>query len=153
MRYFNASIANLTHRLRKFDEVLKESLEEIIIELQPEIVSLVAEEQLYKEGINGKGVSIMSYAPYAQSTIKKKIRKGQPTNRVTLRDTGDFHKSLFVVFDEGGFYIATENKKLVYLEPKYGEEILRLTDENLSYLLNTYVKPRLAERLKAKLDL
>lgn len=153
MRYYNASIANLTQRLRKFDEVLKESLEEIIMELEPEIVALVAEEQLYKQGINGKGIPIMSYAPYAPSTIKRKARKGHPTNRVTLRDTGIFHGSLFVVFDEGGFYIATEDKKLVYLEPKYGENILRLTDENLSYLLNTYVKPRLAERLRAKLDL
>lgn len=153
MRYYNTSIENLVHRLRKFEEILAESLEEVIISLQDKITQLVAEEQLYKKGINGKGVEIMSYAPYAQSTIRRKSRKGQPTNRVTLRDTGEFHKSLFVVFDEGGFYIATEDEKLKYLEPKYGEAILRLTDENLKYLLQTYIRPMLAERLKNKLEI
>ncbi|RKZ99996.1 MAG: hypothetical protein DRQ47_10150 [Gammaproteobacteria bacterium] len=32
--------------------------------------------------------------PYARSTKKRKIRKGQPTNRVTLKDVGDFHASI-----------------------------------------------------------
>lgn len=153
MRYYNTSLKNLVYRLRKFDEILAESLEEVIVSLENVIVQLVADEQLYERGINGKGVKIMDYAPYAQSTIRRKARKGQPTNRVTLRDTGAFHKSFFVVFDESGFYIATEDKKLKYLEPKYGEAILRLTDENLTYLIRTYIRPMLAERLKNKLGI
>lgn len=151
MKYFNASIRNLVYRLRKFDEILAEALEEIIVSLESVIVQLVSEEQLYKQGINGKGIEIMSYAPYAYSTIKNKKRKGQPTNRVTLRDTGAFHKSFFIVFDEGGFYITAEDKKLKALEAKYGEAIFRLTNENLTYLLRNYVRPMLTERLKNKL--
>lgn len=153
MKYFNASIRNLTYRLRKFDEILAESLEEIIVSLEDVITQLVSEEQLYKQGINGKGVKIMDYAPYAYSTTRNKRRKGQPTNRVTLRDTGDFHKSFFVVFDEGGFYITAADKKLKALEAKYGEAIFRLTNENLTYLLRNYVRPALAERLKNKLGI
>ena len=32
--------------------------------------------------------------PYAKSTKKRKARKGQPTNRITLKDRGNFHASI-----------------------------------------------------------
>lgn len=54
-----------------------------------------AEEQLFEQGINRLGVDIMDYAPYSPLTIAIKEEKGQPTNRVTLRDTGDFEASFF----------------------------------------------------------
>ena len=52
------------------------------------IVDMNAEIQLYEQGRDGAGVEIMSYAPYEPVTIEIKRSKGQPTNRVTLRDTG-----------------------------------------------------------------
>ena len=112
---------------------------------------MIARDQLYDRGIEGRGISIMSYQPYAVSTVKRKQRKGQPWDRVTLRDTGEFHDSLHVEFDGEGFYVTSTDDKAKYLLARYGKTIFRLTDENLSELLNNYIKPELTEKLKEKI--
>lgn len=154
IRYFNLSIRNLAWRLRKFDDILGEFLVQEIKNHSDEIVNLVTQNQLYEKGINGNKVEIASYAPYRPSTIKYKSKKGQPTNRVTLKDTGKWYSSLEIAFDVDGFFItsATDNIKSGYLKRKYGDRILRLTNENLSYVLNEYIRPKLKEHLKEYLQ-
>lgn len=147
-KYFNGSIRNLVYKLRKFKDILDQELRDEILKYEDVIVSMIAEEQLYEHGIEGRGTSIMSYQPYRQSTIKKKIKKGQPIDRVTLRDTGEFYASLHVEFDENGFYVTSTDDKAKYLLKKYGKTIFRLTDENLKVLLNDYIKPELYLKLK-----
>lgn len=150
-RYYNGSIRNLVYRLRKFRSILEESLEQEIRYFAPEIIRMITEEQLFEQGITGKGVEIKSYQPYSPRTIYMKRRKGQPTTRVTLRDTGEFHASFDVKFDEGGFYIEARDPKTKYLVKRYGQEIFRLTDANLSKLLRDLIRPSLLKRLKEKL--
>ena len=147
-RYYNGSIRNLIYRLRKFKDILDQELKEEILKHEDVIVNMVAEEQLYNQGVEGRGIKIMSYQPYRPSTIRKKLRKGQPTDRVTLRDTGEFHASLHVEFDEGGFYVTSTDDKAKYLLERYGKTIFRLTDENLKILLNDYIRPELYPKLK-----
>jgi hypothetical protein len=64
---------------------------------------------------------------YRPSTIERKKRKGQPYDRVTLKDEGDFHASFFVRFGS--------DQKRVYLERKYGTDIYGLSPENLGQLI------------------
>ena len=109
-------------------------LEDIVRDKEDVIVSAIADDQLYRRGINGKGEKIMDYMPYTARTIKNKKRKGQPTTRVTLRDTGAFHESMYVVFDSEGFYVTASDEKTQGLVEKYGEEIFRLTDKTLPEL-------------------
>lgn len=150
-KYFNTSIRNLTYRLRKFREILSDELKDEILNNADIIIEMIAQNQLYEQGIEGRGVSIMSYRPYAPRTIKKKKKKGQPYDRVTLRDTGEFHASLRVESDENGFYIVSSDEKAEYLLERYGTTIFRLTNENLKELLNNYIRPSLAKKLKAKI--
>lgn len=147
-KYYNGSIRNLVYRLRKFKDILDQELKDEIMRNEEAIVKMVAEEQLYEHGIEGRGIGIASYKPYAPRTIKKKQRKGQPYDRVTLRDTGEFHKSLKVVFDDNGFYVTSTDDKAQYLLKRYGKTIFRLTDENLKILLNEYIRPSLKAKLK-----
>lgn len=147
-KYYNASIRNLVYRLRKFKDVLDQELKDEIMRNEEVIVKMVAEEQLYELGIEGRGIEIASYRPYTPRTIKKKQRKGQPYDRVTLRDTGEFHKSLKVVFDDNGFYVTSTDDKAQYLLERYGKTIFRLTNENLKILLNEYIRPSLKVKLK-----
>ena len=105
-KYYNGSIRNLVYRLRKFKDILEQELKDEILKHEEVIVNMIAEEQLFEQGIEGRGIKIMSYQPYKPSTIKRKLKKGQPTDRVTLRDTGEFHASLHVEFDEGGRCVA-----------------------------------------------
>ena len=51
----------------------------------------VLQDQLFTTGEDGKGLSLGDYSPV---TIQIKRAKGQPTDRITLKDTGEFYKSL-----------------------------------------------------------
>lgn len=145
---FNLTIRNLVYRLRKFKSILDQELKDEILRHEDVIVEMITQDQLYELGIEGRGVEIMSYMPYRPRTIKKKLKKGQPTNRVTLKDTGSFYASLHVEFDDTGFYVTSTQDKTKYLLKKYGKTIFRLTDNNLKVLLNEYIKPSLKEKMK-----
>jgi hypothetical protein len=148
VKRYNATLRNLEYRLRAFKDNLPMYLEDIIRDKEDVIVSAIADDQLYRRGINGRGEKIMSYMPYTAKTIQNKKRKGQPTTRVTLRDTGAFHKSMFVVFDSEGFYITASDEKTEELIKKYGEEIFRLTDKNFTRIVRSHIRKELVKRLK-----
>lgn len=113
------------------------------------IVEMNSEEQLYEQGITRDGKSIASYAPYSPITIEIKKEKGQPTNRVTLRDEEDFHESFYVIFNNDSFEVYAADWKVETLKVYYGDEILGLTDENLIELARQYVLPELIKKIKA----
>lgn len=148
IKRYNATLRNLEYRLRAFKDSLPELLEDIIRDKEDVIVSAIADDQLYRRGINGRGEKIMDYMPYTPRTIQNKKRKSQPTTRVTLRDTGAFHESMYVVFDSEGFYITASDEKTQDLVEKYGEEIFRLTDKNFTRIIRSHVRKELVKRLK-----
>ena len=148
IKRYNATLRNLEYRLRAFKDSLPMLLEDIVRDKEDVIVSAIADDQLYRRGINGKGKKIMDYMPYTARTIKNKKRKGQPTTRVTLRDTGAFHESMYVVFDSEGFYITASDEKTQGLVEKYGEEIFRLTDKNFTRIVRSHIRKELVKRLK-----
>lgn len=148
IKRYNATLRNLEYRLRIFKDSLPTLLEDIVRSKEDVIVSAIADDQLYRRGINGRGEKIMDYAPYAARTIENKKRKGQPTTRVTLRDTGDFHKSMHVIFDSEGFYVTSDDEKAKYLVKKYGGEIYKLTDKNFTRIARSHIRKELVKRLK-----
>ena len=148
VKRYNASLRNLEYRLRAFKDSLPMLLEDIVRDKEDVIVSAIADDQLYRRGINGKGEKIMDYMPYTTTTVRIKKKKGQPTTRVTLRDTGDFHNSMFVVFDAEGFYVTASDDKTPELIEKYGDEIFRLTDKNLTRIIRSHIRKELVKRLK-----
>lgn len=150
-QYFNASIRNLVYRLRKFKDILSDELKNEIMKHEDVIIQMVVRDQLYDQGIEGRGISIMSYQPYTARTIQIKQRKGQPYDRVTLRDTGEFYSSLHVEFDDDGFYVTSTDDKAKYLLARYGKTIFRLTNQNFTELLRNYIIPELQQKLKEKM--
>lgn len=142
--YYNASIKNLVYRLRKFKPVLEDALKEEIERYQDFITDSIRIQ--LDMGIDGYYDEIRP--PYAPRTIKRKIKKGQPTDRVTLKDTGKFYDSLYLEFDEGGFRILSNDEKAKYLIAKYGSPILRVDNEDFNRFLRFYIRPALAERMK-----
>lgn len=120
---------------------------DIIEDFQDDIISMNADMQLYEEGKNALGISIASYRPYSPKTIAIKKSKGQPYNRVTLRDTGDFERSFFLVADDEGFVIKASDWKAEELELKYGE-IFGLTPENRGLLSQEILAPELINKIR-----
>lgn len=145
---YNATLRNLEYRLRAFRDYLPSMLCEIIMDNEKYIVDTIRNTQLYRRGINGRGIKIMDYAPYAPRTIQAKRRKGQPTTRVTLRDTGAFHGSMFLVVDDEGFYVTSDSKLTPILTKKYGDTIFRLTNENFTRIVRQKLRRELVRRIR-----
>ncbi|MBQ2019256.1 MAG: hypothetical protein IIW53_04805 [Rikenellaceae bacterium] len=128
-----------------------EWIQQIIFDNEAYIVDMNVEDQLYEQGVNALGVSIDDYAPYSPATIEIKMQKGQPYNRVTLRDEGDFHSSFFLEVWTTQFEIKAADFKTEDLVRKYGRQILGLTDENVEELIREYILPDIQRRINETL--
>ena len=107
-------------------------------------------EQLYS-GVDSENRSL---GVYSLKTILDKQRKNQPTDRVTLRDTGDFYASLYLVQKEKSFEIDSKDAdqtKVNKLLDVYGENIFGVTEQN-KVILRELATPILAQYLKQKLN-
>lgn len=142
-------LKKLISDIKKFQESWDKVVLDIIYERETDIVRYVSEIQLFMEGVRGEdGAFIMDYDPYSPATIEIKQRKGQPTDRVTLRDTGDFHKSFYIEYGDDEFTITAEDWKTPKLMDRYGGGIMNLTDEHLRSLKVGILKPELINQLK-----
>lgn len=137
-----------------FFENIESSLDEVFIEVikdnEKEVIKLNVD-QLFK-GINNDGSKIKP--PYRPSTIKRKKKKGQPFNRVTTRDEGDFHKSIFISYDnseDGCFELSAEDFKSQYLVRKYGKKLYGLTEESINKL-RSKINDQLIEAITKKFN-
>lgn len=110
-----------------------------------EMIILNQDDQL-DLGIDNRGKKIRP--PYKKLTIKLKKLKGQPTDRVTLHDEGDFYRGMHTERTGKGIYIDSKDKKTEKLVTKYGDQIFGLNRNNLKEFIDSYLKPRMQERFK-----
>jgi hypothetical protein len=115
------------------------------------ILDLNRIDQLFEQGINAKGVSLGEYAIttiLGTAKFKGKIEKGQPTDRVTLKDTGEFYESFDIDFNNDGFEIIATDKE--FLLDKY-KGILGLTTDNLEEAIQ-YIRGYIVSEIKKEVD-
>jgi hypothetical protein len=129
--------------LKAFEDGIIKTMQTTIRDNDVIIHELVSEEQLFEKGINKFEVKISDYQPYTPVTVEFKRIKSQPSNRVTLRDTGAFHESFYVNITSTYFEVLARDPKTGDLIKKYGSEILGLTDENINEILINYILPDL----------
>jgi hypothetical protein len=129
---FDREINDLIDRLNKVPGELPQIVAVEINQVISEVEDLnIAQLQ---SGINSKKDQIKP--DYTDYTKAIKQAKGQPTNRVTLKDEGDFYKSIAYKADAKGVEYKATDIKTTALEDKYGEEILGLTDDNIGEVVN-----------------
>ena len=107
-------------------------------------------EQLYS-GVDSENRSL---GVYSLKTILIKEKKQQPTDRVTLLDTGDFYASLYLVQKEKSLEIDSKDvdqTKVNRLLDVYGENIFGVTEQN-KVILRELATPILAQYLKNQLN-
>lgn len=139
-------ILKMRDGVRAFEHEMPFIISKIIVENEAYIIDMNTEEQLFEQGVNNLGVKISDYQPYAAYTIEVKKVMGQPTNRVTLRDTGDFHSSFYITVNDQQFEIRASDSKTEDLIKKYGRQILGLTKENIAEIIWQYIYPDLCEQ-------
>lgn len=126
--------------------------------LQDLVIELNTRGQLETKGEDSTGAklvgkNIVKDGNYSPETIRIKQAKGQPTNVVTLFDTGEFYASWSVKPFKGGFIIdADPNKDDTNLFDEFGKEIVGLNKENLQTIINFFrdaVLEKINNRIKA----
>lgn len=101
-------------------------------------------------GIRADGSEITP--DYTRATVQIKQGKGQPTDKVRLKDTGSFYQSIFVDVFKDAFEMKADDGKTLDLKAKYGDLILGLTEANKLAFAN-YIKPQFITRLRAEIGL
>lgn len=94
-------------------------------------------------GIKGTGEPITPF--YTPFTVLIKQQKGQPFDRVTLRDTGSFRNLLATVIQERVIQTLSTDPKTQDLAEKYGLEIFDMTTQNTQGFIDTILLPKMIE--------
>ena len=131
---FEEGINELIKAFEEIDKIIEEITNEK--ETQDFLID-VLQDQLFDTGEDGNGLSL---GEYSDVTVQIKRRKGQPVDRITLKDTGDFYKSYFITAFEGGFVIDADGQKSPTdnLFVRYGDDILLPNDESLTIIAEYY---------------
>jgi len=131
-------------KLMELKKAINPTIEQTVNRTKPLIIDEQTNGQMFKgEDSNGK-----QFVPsYALSTKVVKKKKGQPTNRVTLKDTGDLYDSIKVEAKTTEFVISANVEYFKYLVTKYNQNIiLGLQDD----FLEQYTKQAILPNLKRK---
>jgi hypothetical protein len=96
------------------------------------------QDQMYA-GIRSDGSEISPF--YTYYTIQEKKRKGQPYDRVTLRNLGNFYDGMYMQFESIGWSILSTDEKAARLEAKYGNKIFGLIESNQITWAVEYIRP------------
>ena len=110
--------------------------------------------QLFELGEDSTGKKLSQIGgDYSPFTVQEKQRKGQPTDRITLKDTGDFYRTFDVIPFKGGFRIeADPQKEENNLEEEWGANIIGLNQQNIEIIVNFYrnvINEKVKQRIKA----
>ena len=122
--------------------------QEVILEMKEQIIDLNTEGQLFEKGIDSDGEKLP--LPYSPVTIIKKKLKGQPTDRITLKDEGDLYRGWFIKFvSKGSFIMSSTDSKVPKLLEEWGN-FFGLTKESIEFLQPEF-KERFVEKVKTKI--
>lgn len=102
------------------------------------IKNYIVELQLFKKGVDRNEKRLKGYAP---STIRYKIRKGQPFDRTTTRDEGDLHASFTVEAFPDYIQFSSDVSHAKYVVQRYGENIFKPTLENMKSFFEKFFIP------------
>jgi hypothetical protein len=137
----------LLEAARQLEDELDELVLDAVVTKEPEILSLNTDQQLYNKGVDRNNIKIAP--PYTAAWVKHKKKKGDPHDRVTLRDTGEFHDSFFISTVKGGFFIDSTDEKAGWLNNRYFD-IFGLTPQNVLRVCDE-IRPPLIAAVRAKL--
>lgn len=144
-----AAIDEKIKRLKEFQSNASKYAIDALVDNDNIVLDMNFGEQLYMEGVNRNNVPIMDYKPYAPATEVYKQAKGQPYDRVTLTDEGDFASGGELQrLSDTSAEILSNDEKSTWLQDKYGKEILGLKPDNMQEIREFYIKPALLAKLK-----
>jgi hypothetical protein len=138
----------------RFAKKLKELEVSIDKSIQTSIAKnekVLTEQQTDGQFDKGKDAFNVSIVPkYATSTKNIKRGKGQPINRVTLKDTGELYNKVNIKANATEAIITANVSYFKYLVTHYeGNQLLGIQDEAMRKFLVKYTLPEIKKNFKA----
>ncbi len=127
-----ATVLDYINNLKRIKSQIPSEVEKCIKDKEEDIVNL-QQDQLYS-GERADGSKIEPF--YKPFTIQRKQERGQPTNRVTLFDHGNYYKGFKIKYfgNQSKIDIFNTDSKATDLSDKYGKNIVGLNPENQRYV-------------------
>ncbi len=124
--------------------------------VQQEVIRLNQEQLQGGEDALAQTIVTIGGSPYRASTVQIKKEKRQPTNVVTLKDTGEFYNTFSVIIRRDGYEIIADFRKgsddiRDNFSSKF--DFLGLTEDNLDYFVHQELMPRLEKRIRTQLKI
>lgn len=140
-------------QIRKLESLKANALKYCVqaaLQNEGEITYLNSQRQLYDAGIKNDATKV---GEYADSTKKMKRRRGLPDDRVTLYQSGAFHRTFRLnPFEDGVEFAAKYSVKgfdvFEHLKKIYGDAVMGLTDKNLADVINRIIQPFIDKKLQ-----
>jgi len=138
--------------IRKFirndiPKLIDKGIQNAVERYKNELIDYQVNRQWFDEGEMADGTKIKPlnkpYKVYSQFTVKKKRSKGQPTDRVTWKDTGRFHASVRILVLEDRFIIEVDPSAYRKLVAQYGEGGIGIQDIYLREFANKRIMPEI----------
>lgn len=124
----------------EFEQSLKTEFESTINMFGFVLEDYITNKQLFRKGIDGDGKKLEGYK---RTTIRLKLRKGQPIDRTTLLDENEFHPSIQIDAFSDRFEISSDVNHAKYIIKRYGRNVLKVTRENMEEFMKNYYLPNL----------
>jgi hypothetical protein len=146
----SGNMATILEMLKRLEVINMMEVAAEAIESTKEDLKEWQKEQLFAGYINDGKTKITP--PYKASTRRTKARKGQPYDRVTLRDTGAFYEGIFIDVRNSTFVTDSTDEKSSILQDKYGSKIFGIGGVfKVGYIQE--LRPALMDNLRKRLKL
>lgn len=142
-----STIKSLRTRVEQFSS--KKAAVQSLEETKESIADLNVQQMM--SGIRSDGSEILP--TYTDLTIAIKESKGQPTDRVTLRDTGLFQEAVTTTITQDSVVTESTDPKSEKLQKKYGKRIFGLSEKFKAEYLRENLNPVFIRNCKLELRL
>jgi hypothetical protein len=128
-------------------EIIDKGIQNAVEKYKNELIDYQVNRQWFDAGEKADGSKITPlnkpYKVYSQFTVRLKKPKGQPTDRVTWKDTGRFHSSVRILVLEDRFIIEVDQSRYNDLVKQYGEGGIGIQDIYLRQFANDRIIPEI----------
>lgn len=138
-----STISQYISDLEKLADGMTEIVRTIVLNNEGQLLKTV-KLRLFQKSLDANLVSLGTYSPITKA---RKKNKGQVSNRVTLRDTGDFYNSMFIDFKKSEIVVDATDPKAGQLMDIYGEAILGLAEFEQAQFIDSVLEPEIYKKI------
>lgn len=134
------------NRLTQVRDGLNQETAKIILKFEKQIVDLVREDQIFKDGEDGQGKIIGVYSSTRDKPFEHDNTRGYPKiagTQVNLFDSGAVYKSFTTDYGSFVLEVFPTDKKREELIKKYGDSIFFMQVENQKIVNFEIIGPQL----------